>query len=218
MKQLLNRYLTVFVAMFLLIGTGGNVMAGGLVDTSVERFKAADFTNSANITNPWWTLPAGHNFLYFAQDGEDCIWNPVEVLGTTSNFFGDYANTNARIILDREWVDKGCIHGTDPAAFSDVSNDPDNPADEVTYDWLAQDSEQNIWYMGEDTFSGGSSAGSFVAGCNGAKPASCCWGTLPRAISTSRNSLPAWQKTGESTESQSRRRPNVPGDQGVVPP
>jgi hypothetical protein len=166
--QFLNRHLPFFVAMLFLFVTGGKAMAGGLVDTSIERFTAADFTNSSDITNPWWTLPAGHNFLYFAQDGEDCLWNPVEVLNaTTSNFEGDYSGTNARIILDRGWVDEGCTYGTDPAAFSDVWHNL--PAEEVTYDWYAQDSEKNIWYMGEDTFDGVSSAGSFVAGCNGAE-------------------------------------------------
>src|SRR5215813_5676130 len=105
MKQLLNSYLTVFVALLLLSAMAGHVRAGGLVDTSVERFLAADFPNSANITNPWWTLPAGHNFLYFAQDGEDCLWNPVEMLNeTTNNFQGVYAGTNARVSLDRGWV------------------------------------------------------------------------------------------------------------------
>jgi hypothetical protein len=167
-KPFLNRYLPILVAILFLIVTGGKVMAGGLVDTSVERFTAADFTNSADITNPWWTLPAGHNFLYFAQDGEDCLWNPVEVLNaTTNNFVGVYAGTDARIILDRGWVDEGCTYGADPAAFSDVWQNI--PPEEVTYDWYAQDSEKNIWYMGEDTFDGVSSAGSFVAGCNGAE-------------------------------------------------
>jgi len=143
-------------------------MAGGLVDTSPERFTAADFTNSAEITNPWWTLPAGHNFLYFAQDGEDCLWNPVEVLNaTTSNFEGVYSGIDARIILDRGWVDEGCTYGTDVAAFSEVWHNL--PPEEVTYDWYAQDSEKNIWYMGEDTFDGVDSAGSFVAGCDGAE-------------------------------------------------
>ena len=66
-KQSLNGYLAFFVAMLFLIVTGGNVMAGGLVDTSVERFVAANFTDSENITNPWWTLTAGNNFLYFAK-------------------------------------------------------------------------------------------------------------------------------------------------------
>lgn len=167
-NQPLNWYLTFFVVMLFLVASGGEVMAGGLVDTSVERFKAADFTNSENITNPWWTLPAGHNYLYFAQDGEDCLWNPVEVLDmTTNNFEGDYAGTNARVILDRGWVDEGCQYGTDPSAFSDVWHNIE--AEEVTYDWYAQDSEKNLWYMGEDTYDGTDFSGSFVAGCYNAE-------------------------------------------------
>jgi len=168
MKQLLSNCLTFFLAMLLPIFTAGNVMAGGLVDTSVERFLSADFTNSENITNPWWTLPAGHNFLYFAEDGDDCVWNLTEVLNdTTDNFAGVYAGTNARIVLDRGWVDEDCTFGTDPAAFFDVWNNL--PTDEVTYDWYAQDSEMNIWYMGENTFDGVDFSGSFVAGCDGAE-------------------------------------------------
>ena len=154
--------------MLLLIVAGGNVMAGGLVDTSVERFLAADFTNSENITNTWWTLPAGNNFLYFAQDGDDCLWNLTEVLNaTTNNFAGIYAGTNARIVLDRAWVDEGCTYGTDPENISDVWENIS--PEEVTYDWYAQDSEMNIWYMGENTFDGVGFSGSFVAGCNGAE-------------------------------------------------
>jgi hypothetical protein len=170
LKQLLNRNLTFFAGMIFLILTGGNVMAGGRVDTSVNRFQAADFTSdpSANITNPWWTLPAGQNFLYFAQDGDDCVWNLTEVLNaTTSNFAGVYAGTNARIVLDRSWVDGGCKYGTAPAAFFNVWNNI--APEEATYDWYAQDSEKNMWYMGEDTFNGVDSAGSFVAGCLGAE-------------------------------------------------
>ena len=168
MKPSLKSHLTFFVATFFLILTGGTVMAGGLVDTSVERFLAAGFTDSANITNPWWTLPAGSNFLYFAQDGEDCVWNLTEVQkATTSNFEGVYSGTEARIVLDRGWVDEGCVYGTAPAAFSDVWKNLD--PEEVTYDWYAQDREKNIWYMGEHTFDGEDFAGSFVAGCNGAE-------------------------------------------------
>ena len=168
-KYFLGRFcLTLFVAMLLLIVTGGSVMAGGLVDTSIERFLTADFTNSENITNPWWTLPAGHNFLYFAQDGDDCVWNLTEVLNaTTSNFEGVYAGTNSRIVLDRGWVDEGCTYGTNLAAFFDVWNNL--ATEEATYDWYAQDSEMNIWYMGENTFNGVDFAGSFVAGCDGAE-------------------------------------------------
>jgi hypothetical protein len=132
-KQLPNGCLTFFLAMLLLILTSGNVMAGGLVDTSVDRFLAADFSDSANIDNPWWTLPAGANFLYFAEDGDDCVWNLTEVLvDSTSNFEGIYAGTDARIVLDRGWVDEECVYGTDPAAFSDVWANID--PEEMTYD------------------------------------------------------------------------------------
>jgi len=164
MKHLGHRLLGILVVS-LLVFTAPSAMAGGLVDTSTERFTAADFTDSEDITNPWWTLTEGDNFLYFAQDGDDCVWNLTEVLGTTGEgFFGDYAGTNARIVLDRGWVDEGCEYGDDFQAF--MATDPD--AEEVTYDWYAQDGENNIWYMGEDTFDV-DTGGSFVAGCDGAE-------------------------------------------------
>jgi len=167
-QQPLCRYLTFLVVMLFLVVPAGKALAGGEVDTSIERFTAANFANSGNITNPWWTLTAGHNALYFAEDGDDCLWNAVEVLNiTTSNFSGDYAGTEARVILDRGWVDEDCVYGTDTADFADVWDNI--PAEEVTYDWYAQDSEKNIWYMGEDTFDGVDSSGSFVAGCDDAE-------------------------------------------------
>lgn len=154
-----------FLVVMLLVLPACPARAGGLVDTSPARFTGADFTDSEVITNPWWTLPAGHNFLYFAQDGEDCVWNLTEVLGSTGpSFFGDYAGTDARIVLDRGWVDEGCVYGGDFETF--IGTGP--LAEEVTYDWYAQDGEGNIWYMGEHTFDG-DFGGSFVAGCDGAQ-------------------------------------------------
>jgi len=142
-----------------------SALAGGLVDTSPEAFADASFTNPDEITSSWWTLPGGSNFLYFAEDEDDCVWNLVEVQGVTGPaFFGAYAGTSARIILDRGWVDEDCVFGEDFDAF--MQTDPD--AEEVTYDWYAQDDAQNVWYMGEDTFDGDTD-GSFVAGCDGAE-------------------------------------------------
>jgi hypothetical protein len=40
--------------------------------------------------------------------------------------------------------------------------------EESTYDWYAQDGENNIWYMGENTYDG-DYGGSFTAGCDGAE-------------------------------------------------
>jgi hypothetical protein len=174
MKQSLISHLIFFAALIVLIITGGNVMAGGLVDTSVERFILSDFSNSENITNPWWTLTAGNNFLYFAQDGDDCVWNLTEVTGTTSDLGGDfpapYDGTNARIVLDRGWVDEGCEYQQSIRPLDNfqafMATNP--PPEEVTYDWYAQDSEKNIWYMGENTYDG-DYGGSFTAGCDGAE-------------------------------------------------
>lgn len=155
------------VAAVFLIISGGPAFSGGLVDTSAERFAVDDFTGSQFITNPWWTLTAGDKFLYFAETEDGCAWNLVEVLGTTTfNFDPPYNGITARVVLDREWVDEDCIHDN----FSDVWNDPDITLDEATYDWYAQDSQENIWYMGEDTLDAeGSREGSFVAGCDGAE-------------------------------------------------
>ena len=170
MKKLQHESFRCFAALLLLVVvTATKVMAGGLVDTSVERFLASDFTNSENITNPWWTLSAGRNFLYFAQEGEDCVWNLTEVLEDTTmslggDFFGDYAGTNARVVLDRGWVDEGCEFQENFQAFMATNPDPE----ESTYDWYAQDTELNIWYMGENTYDG-DFEGSFVAGCDGAE-------------------------------------------------
>lgn len=142
-----------------------DAMAGGLVDTSVERFTSTGFTNPTIIDNPWWTLPAGANFLYFAEDGDDCAWNLLEVQGTTGGFLGAYSGVEARIVLDRGWVDVDCVYGDDFASFMASNPEPE----EVTYDWYSQDDEKNIWYMGEDTFDGATYEGSFVAGCDGAE-------------------------------------------------
>lgn len=140
--------------------------AGGLIETDLDAFLDASFgADSADITNHWWTLPAGTNVLYFAEEGDECAWNLVETLPlTTDAFVGPYAGTSARIVLDREWVDEECEYDT----FADVWANAD--VAEITYDWYAQDTAGNIWYMGEDTIDDeGSDEGSFVAGCDGAE-------------------------------------------------
>jgi hypothetical protein len=154
-----------FTAATLLLATAGSLHAGGLVDTSLERFLAADFSDSADISNPWWTLPAGTSFLYFAEADGECEWNLIEVLeAATDHFGGDYAGTWARIVLDRAWVDDD-----EECSSKDFAEVAGAEPEETTYDWYAQDSEGNIWYMGEDTWSDGNSGGSFTAGCDGAE-------------------------------------------------
>ncbi len=166
MQMIVNRLgrKAVLLALVTLVPAGA--WAGGRVDTSLDAFLAADFTDSENITNTWWTLPAASNSLYFAEGVDGCEWNLVEVLdSTTDGFFGPYAGTEARIILDRAWDDEECEYDN----FDDVVANIDLA--ETTYDWYSQDSTGNIWYMGEDTLDGeGDNEGSFAAGCDGAEP------------------------------------------------
>lgn len=172
MKKTRESLFGLLAAAVLLALVSGNAFAGGLVDISLERFMAIDdaggFANSEIIDNPWWTLPAGFNFLYFTESDDECEWNLVEVLDeTTDEFSEEYAGTNARIILDRAWVEDDCDYEEKPnrGDFNDFVDD--NPtADETTYDWFAQDTDKNIWYMGENTFNGVDHHGSFTAGCD----------------------------------------------------
>ncbi len=182
MKKTHERFFGLLGAAALLALGSGSAIAGGLVDTGPDAFDAADFTNSEFITNPWWTLTAGDNFLYFSESDDGCEWNLVEVQnGTTNNFGMDnpiYAGINARIVLDRSWLDEDCSEGDAEAIadyghaainehFADVVSNFD--VQEQTYDWFAQDTDGNIWYMGEDTFNGEDHSGSFTAGCDGAE-------------------------------------------------
>lgn len=153
------------------LGTG-SLLAGETVDTSEEAFVEAfdGATNTADLDNPWWTLPAGSNFLYFAETEDGCAWNLVEVLGDddgiTSNFNAPY-NVDARIVLDREWEDEECEFEDWADVLEAIEDDLE--AEEATYDWYAQDKYKNIWYMGEDTWDGDSAEGSFIAGCDDAE-------------------------------------------------
>ena len=69
MKERLKIISLLISAIFLMGIAGGQALAGGLVDTSEQAFIDADFETepSANITNPWWTLPGGSEFLYYAE-------------------------------------------------------------------------------------------------------------------------------------------------------
>jgi hypothetical protein len=163
-------FVAILAVLAMLGATAGNALAGGLVDTSNDAFSEADFSNPTTIDNPWWTMPEDSNSLYFAEDGDDCVWNLVQVLGTSmipenNGIVAPYAGTEVRIVLDRGWVDEECAYGDDFQAFM---NEADPEPEEVTYDWYAQDEAKNIWYMGENSYEE-DYGGSFTAGCLGAE-------------------------------------------------
>jgi hypothetical protein len=111
----------------------------------------ADF--SADITNPYWPMQPGTRWIYRGvEEGEPP--QDIVIVATTST--KKLANgITARVVRDTA-RSKGQIV-------------------EDTLDWYAQDSDGNVWYMGEQTaeFENGkvaSRAGSWEAGKDGAMP------------------------------------------------
>jgi hypothetical protein len=111
----------------------------------------ADFTTE--IDNPFFPLVPGTRFTYREIDEEGAELKVVVIVTTETK---EIANgVTARVVRDTVTEDGEIV--------------------EDTFDWYAQDSEGNVWYMGEDTaeFEDGeiaTRAGSFEAGVDGALP------------------------------------------------
>jgi hypothetical protein len=110
----------------------------------------AEFT--AEIDHPYWPMKPGTRWTYReAEDGE--VKEVVVVVTTQTKKIAN--GVTARVVRDTVRVDGSII--------------------EDTFDWYAQDSKGNLWYLGEDTaeFEDGkitSRGGSFEAGRDGALP------------------------------------------------
>jgi hypothetical protein len=110
----------------------------------------ADF--STRIDNPYFPLVPGDRYVYRETDGNA----KQKVVLSVSNETKLIANgITARVVHDRVTE-----HGK---------------AVEDTFDWYAQDSDGNVWYLGEDTVECKNGrienrAGSFEAGVDGAQP------------------------------------------------
>lgn len=184
MKQRRTTFVTLITTALLMTVGIGQTLAGGLKDTGYEFFSTVGFPADPSdlSANPWWH-PAGEGkALYFADTDDGCEWNLIEDAGqlvdafSGPDFSGDYAMTFTRIVLDRAWLveDMDCEETSFEEAYADEEN-----LEEITYDWYAIDDENNIWYMGEDTFDGESNEGSFAAGCDGAEPGIVMLGGMP---------------------------------------
>jgi hypothetical protein len=109
-----------------------------------------DFTTK--IDNPYLPLTAGSHWVYAeTATGEPDQRVVVEVTGET----------------------KTVANGVEAVVVRDTATEGGKPV-EVTDDWYAQDSEGNVWYLGEDTaeYEDGkvaSRAGSFEVGVDGAE-------------------------------------------------
>jgi hypothetical protein len=145
------------LATILVAACGGDDDESGESSTSLPQgsepvdLDPADFT--AEIDNPWWPMEVGSRWVYRETDTEGTMQR-VEVTVTD----------RTRMIAN----------GIEARVVHDVVTEDGEPV-EITDDWYAQDSEGNVWYMGEATteYENGkpvSTAGSFEAGVDGAQP------------------------------------------------
>jgi hypothetical protein len=128
-------------------GSGGTALPQGSEPVELDP---ADFTSE--IDNPWMPFAVGAKWVYRETDGEGGEQNvEVTVLDETREIMG----IEARVVHDVVTEDGELV--------------------EDTFDWYAQDSDGNVWYLGEDTteFEDGkvaTTAGSWEAGVDGAQP------------------------------------------------
>jgi len=125
-------------------GTSSGLPQGG----EPVELDPADFV--AEIDNPYWPMKSGSRWVYTETD-EDGEEMQVEVTVTG---------------------DKKEILGISATVVHDVVTQ-DGEVIEDTFDWYAQDVDDNVWYMGEDTkeYDGEevSTEGSWEAGVDGAQ-------------------------------------------------
>lgn len=116
-----------FLSPFLMISCGGS--SSGSSDTAVTLpdVSAATFGATDEIDNPYLPLPVGASWVYEVTTAAGLERIDVSVTNDTRQIQG----VTAVVVRDTVTVD------------GEIKED--------TFDWYAQDSEGNVWYLGEDT-------------------------------------------------------------------
>lgn len=129
--------------------------ADEILDVEIDP---ADFV--AVVDNPYFPLRPGETYHYVGTSKE---------ANETETFF----------ITSTVTCDTKLILGVTTTVVHVIETDEEGTVLEDTFDWYAQDVEGNVWYFGEFTtaFDNGSSstAGSWEAGIDGAKPGIVMW-------------------------------------------
>jgi hypothetical protein len=150
------RSLAVVIAVLALTACGGgetkskSSSSSGLPQgTKPVKLDPADFTTS--IDNQYWPMRPGSHWVYREVENGEAQRVDVTVTNRTKMLGG----IEARVVHDR------------------VSRNGETLED--TYDWYAQDSDGNLWYLGENTaeYENGklkTKEGSWAYGIDGAQP------------------------------------------------
>jgi hypothetical protein len=123
-------------------------------DRARSRRTSPEFDQSefvSRIGNPYFPLVPGTTFIYRGTSDGERTRNETFVTYETKEILG----VTATVVRDRAFVGGELV--------------------EETFDWFAQDSDGNVWYLGEDSndIENGvvvSKQGSWEAGVNGARP------------------------------------------------
>jgi hypothetical protein len=149
------RSLVVATVVLALAGCGGGESKSSSSSASLPqgtkpvKLDPSDFTT--NIDNTYWPMHPGNHWVYREVENGEAQRVDVTVTNRTKMLGG----IEARVVHDR------------------VSRNGETL--ESTYDWYAQDSHGNLWYLGEDTAeyeNGGlkTKEGSWAYGVDGAQP------------------------------------------------
>jgi hypothetical protein len=151
------RSLAVAISVLALAACGGggskssnSTSSSGLPQgTKPVKLDPAEFTT--NIDNPYWPMRPGSHWVYREVENGETQRVDVRVLDKTKVLAG----ITARVVHDQVTREGQVV--------------------ENTYDWYAQDSHGNLWYLGEDTaeYENGklkTKEGSWSAGVDGAEP------------------------------------------------
>jgi len=149
------RPIAVAAAVLLLAACGGGSKSSSSSSSTLPqgttpmKLDPADFTT--NIDNPYWPMRPGSHWVYRETENGETQRVDVTVLDKTKVLAG----ITARVVHDQV-TRKGQVL-------------------ENTFDWYAQDSHGNLWYLGEDTaeYENGklkTKEGTWSAGVDGAEP------------------------------------------------
>jgi hypothetical protein len=115
------------------------------------KLDPAEFTTQ--IDNPYFPLKPGDRYVYRETDAE---------------------GAKQKVVLSVADKTKQIANGITARVVHDRASEHGKPVED-TFDWYAQDSDGNVWYLGEDTVECekghiATRAGSFESGVDGAQP------------------------------------------------